>query len=375
VNKKVKELERQQKEKLDTVRGSYRQQLVNAIQKIAGEYKAYYDELLSGKSGRHDLRIKELKEKLMEQERMMEIQTMRMEELTAQLDELRAQELEEEPSPIPGVSLEEAEEMRTAIASLQTQLSNTSAQLAAKEDSEKKLAHLLNSTKKELETERGKVAQFKRDMEGLKRKTKAEQEKAVRLAESQRAALEKEMKEKMEKAQKEAALGAERESEQVGLQSKAAMELERERSRLREQELLSQQSVAQPQMRGEGELEAELARLQLADTRHREQIDRLKRELERVNRVWSTKLAIMQKNFHALRDESFLRSTLQRQAATLHHATLGYAVNSYYHREEVSTGMTAAESAGAVSPLNTKEDDGLSLPPPPSPSQSDTAIS
>ena len=52
------------------------------------------------------------------------------------------------------------------------------------------------------------------------------------------------------------------------------MELERERSRLREQELLSQQSVAQPQMRGEGELEAELARLQLADTRHREQIDR-----------------------------------------------------------------------------------------------------
>ena len=61
------------------------------------------------------------------------------------------------------------------------------------------------------------------------------------------------------------------------MQSKAAMELERERSQLREQELLSQQSVAQPpheQMRGEGELEAELARLQLADTRHREQIDR-----------------------------------------------------------------------------------------------------
>ena len=32
-------------------------------------------------------------------------------------------------------------------------------------------------------------------------------------------------------------------------------------------------------------------------------------------------------SFHALRDESFLRSTLQRQAATLHHATLGYAVS------------------------------------------------
>ena len=32
-------------------------------------------------------------------------------------------------------------------------------------------------------------------------------------------------------------------------------------------------------------------------------------------------------SFHALRDESFLRSSLQRQAATLHHATLGYAVS------------------------------------------------
>ena len=42
-------------------------------------------------------------------------------------------------------------------------------------------AHLLNSTKKELETEKGKVAQLKRDMEGLKRKSKAEQEKAARL--------------------------------------------------------------------------------------------------------------------------------------------------------------------------------------------------
>ena len=55
------------------------------------------------------------------------------------------------------------------------------------------------------------------------------------------------------------------------------MELERKRSRLREKELLSrQQSVAQPQaeQRGEGELEAELARLQLADTRQREEIVR-----------------------------------------------------------------------------------------------------
>lgn len=42
-------------------------------------------------------------------------------------------------------------------------------------------AQQLSTTAKELENEKGKVAQLKRDMEGLKKKSKAEQEKAARL--------------------------------------------------------------------------------------------------------------------------------------------------------------------------------------------------
>ena len=42
-------------------------------------------------------------------------------------------------------------------------------------------AQQLNATTKELENEKGKVAQIKRDMEGLKKKSRAEQEKAARL--------------------------------------------------------------------------------------------------------------------------------------------------------------------------------------------------
>ena len=34
-------------------------------------------------------------------------------------------------------------------------------------------------------------------------------------------------------------------------------------------------------------------------------------------------------SFHALKDECFLRHSLQRQSATLHHATVGYAVCIY----------------------------------------------
>ena len=51
---------------------------------------------------------------------------------------------QEEPPSIPSISLEEAEELRSAIVSLETQLSETLVQLAAKEDSEKKLSKSVN---------------------------------------------------------------------------------------------------------------------------------------------------------------------------------------------------------------------------------------
>lgn len=47
---------------MDQLRKTYQTQLDNAIRQIAGQYKAYYDELLHGKTGRHDLVIKNLKE-------------------------------------------------------------------------------------------------------------------------------------------------------------------------------------------------------------------------------------------------------------------------------------------------------------------------
>lgn len=34
-------------------------------------------------------------------------------------------------------------------------------------------------------------------------------------------------------------------------------------------------------------------------------------------------------SFHALKDEAFIRHSLQRQAAALHHATVGYTVSCH----------------------------------------------
>ena len=42
----------------------------------------------------------------------------------------------------------------------------------------------------------------------------------------------------------------------------------------------------------------------------------------------SLSLSLSLSSFHALRDECYIRHSLQRQSAALHHATVGYAVNA-----------------------------------------------
>ncbi|ESP01192.1 hypothetical protein LOTGIDRAFT_238311 [Lottia gigantea] len=58
------------------------------------------------------------------------------------------------------------------------------------------------------------------------------------------------------------------------------------------------------------------------------EISRLKKEIERIHKTWEKKFAILQQSLHALKDESYLRQTLQRQAANLHQAAVSYAVDS-----------------------------------------------
>ena len=68
---------------------------------------------------------------------------------------------------------------------------------------------------------------------------------------------------------------AEQEADRKRMQDQAAMELERGRSRRREEEFLVQQSTTAPPAMEEGELQAEVARLQLLEDKQRNEIRRL----------------------------------------------------------------------------------------------------
>ena len=73
----------------------------------------------------------------------------------------------------------------------------------------------------------------------------------------------------------QAADEAQREADRQHMQDQAAMELERERGRHREEEFLAQQSTTGPPAMEEGELQAEVARLQLLEDKQRNEIRRL----------------------------------------------------------------------------------------------------
>ncbi|KAL9967019.1 hypothetical protein ACROYT_G025174 [Oculina patagonica] len=82
--------------------------------------------------------------------------------------------------------------------------------------------------------------------------------------------------------------------------------------------------LEKPQL-NESEKDELLRKLQKLEKKQKSEILRLQKELDRVNKTWEMKVTILQQTLHALKDESFLRTSLQRQAARLQQAAVVYA--------------------------------------------------
>ncbi|XP_059585060.1 uncharacterized protein C10orf67 homolog, mitochondrial isoform X3 [Alligator mississippiensis] len=71
---------------------------------------------------------------------------------------------------------------------------------------------------------------------------------------------------------------------------------------------------------------AEIEKLRKSEGRERQHIESLKKEVEHVNRSWAKKFEILKKSLHAIKNEMFLRQSLQRQSASFNHATFSQTV-------------------------------------------------
>lgn len=57
----------------------------------------------------------------------------------------------------------------------------------------------------------------------------------------------------------------------------------------------------------------------------------LTKNLTRADKAWSAKYKILEANFHAIKDESYVRKYLEKQSTMLSHATLNYAPQTNTH--------------------------------------------
>ncbi|XP_066545248.1 uncharacterized protein C10orf67 homolog, mitochondrial [Amia ocellicauda] len=322
MNEKVLALERQHKEKVAVLRKCYQQQLSDALVVLRTSYKKYY----SRKDGndqfsdtRQTIRLHELINEVQEKNALIE-------SLSAQLKEYEEKELEQmhqQPDEDPEKErlTNENENLQNEIDTLHVEIERLGDSLSC---SQKQLEHL-GPNFRMLEEKAGKD-------EITIRKLQAENGKLSTELEGEKKACKNMLKKMKEDMEKEIESFQQSIKEQTLAQQdskKKLAETEKEKQALIQQEEMLRRATQQKSATsGDQELLAQFEQSQKIEKQQRRQIESLKMQLDRANRTWEKKFEILKQSFHAIKDEMFLRQTLQRQAATLHHTSISYVIDT-----------------------------------------------
>ncbi|XP_072525579.1 uncharacterized protein C10orf67 homolog, mitochondrial [Salminus brasiliensis] len=304
INYKVKALENHYKEKITVLRNSYRQQLSDAIEVIKASYKTGEAvEAVPDATGRVQDLLSELQEK-----------DLKIECLREQLNEYE----EQARLKISSKPADDAEKawLRTENAklidnldSLHVEMEQIQQALEAKDQTLEDLALDISQLKSKAEDDSKALQKLVSENEKLKVQLDVEKEAGRKQMTQLQQEMEKEI-ESIEKSRKEKLM-----SERLA---------DQERHRERELNAQKDQRAAAPVEA----LAEELERLRNEGKLQKQHIDRLQKLIAMTNRAWEKKFEILQQSFHAIKDEMFLRQSLQRQAAVLHQASVRYTMDA-----------------------------------------------
>ncbi|XP_051734980.1 uncharacterized protein C10orf67 homolog, mitochondrial isoform X4 [Ctenopharyngodon idella] len=287
MNDKIKNLENCYKEKLSVLRRSYQQQLSDAMQVIKASYKNKEDMVCDVTDGRVKDLLNELQEK-----------NLRIECISEQLKkyEIGTEGVED---PEKSRLKSENEKLKDNIDFLHVELEEIHRALESKEQS---LALNLEQLKSEADDSKKALQKLAGEHEQLKMQLNFEKESGREKI--------KQLKEEMKK--EIACIEASR------LKEKAATEIEKQkRGEPTTMELL-----------GDAELVQKIKDHRKTEAVLKKEIERLNKQLCMSNQVWEKKFEILRQSFHAIKDEMFLRQTLQRQEAILHNASVSFAMDA-----------------------------------------------
>ncbi|XP_048580319.1 uncharacterized protein C10orf67, mitochondrial isoform X2 [Nematostella vectensis] len=359
VNDRILDLEKVHEERIQVVRRSYRQQLADAISEISSQHKIYYNKKRKQESAKYTEKLKkaqddeEAKKKAnQQQESLLEMMKMQMREAQERADAQVREALERVPSPSSVATDPEIYELRDEVAKLETTLDEALSELEDKENENRRLTTDLEDLTDQLEQERKRITQLKKELSDALLSAEQDRNRMKAEMERQRLALQNEMETRIQETKKNNRIKknwsqrlnapnvlaeSQKQAEEMkrlhqeSLAKQEALEKQRLAASLKAQTAVTYQSykpsLLNKESLGDSEKDEMLKKLKSLEKKQRAEILRLQRELDRVNKTWEMKVTILQQTMHALRDESFLRTSLQRQAARLQHAAVVYASN------------------------------------------------
>lgn len=327
VNKRIVDMEASHQQRVEVVRRSYKTQLANSLCKLSKDYHHFYGNKDAMVEASHKQKLKEM-EKHQEMMRRNELAQKEMFEiLKMQMDEASKTKEVEIPSRKSSVVsatlyLEEIDELKKSMRDYESRIDYLEDTLDETCTENRKLLFNLDDVQSKLREEEKKSATLNSIIESLKDKMEKERQHAKdRLAE-QKENLKREMDKKMHALQSKHAEEADKQ-----LQITKSLEAERLK-RQKEQEEQRIKALMEKHEKEKAVVEppqdTDMSRLQLIEKRQRAEIARLNKEIERTNKLSAMKVKILNEHIHSLKDEMFLRTTLQRQTAKMKHATLTY---------------------------------------------------
>nr|XP_034308659.1 uncharacterized protein C10orf67, mitochondrial isoform X10 [Crassostrea gigas] len=348
INEKVRELERIHEDRVTTVRRAFRQQLSDAIARVAVLYNKNLESKIKKEKrkqeegqGKHDEKYKEMQATIQRNETVIQMLKMQL----AQFQQRRNSEVEsiEElsvKSKSPEVN-EEFEALKEECDGLHRRVDRLEEALDIKENENLSLSEQINELNNNLEKEKIMVEQLKYEADETKKlaeKEKQSSKNQMALENSdlakQKQEMQRMMEEQIRRAKEEAENAKHEEAKSLKEAESSKLKLLMDQKKLLEQELMQAPSFTQyhkserKKNNTKTQEEVDVEKYRKVEQKLKDEILRLKKEIERIHRTWEKKFAILQQSLHALKDESYIRQTLQRQAAALHHAAVSYAVDT-----------------------------------------------
>eukprot|EP00105_Crassostrea_gigas_P026487 XP_011447470.1 PREDICTED: uncharacterized protein C10orf67, mitochondrial isoform X8 [Crassostrea gigas] len=362
INEKVRELERIHEDRVTTVRRAFRQQLSDAIARVAVLYNKNLESKIKKEKrkqeegqGKHDEKYKEMQATIQRNETVIQMLKMQL----AQFQQRRNSEVEspdissDRPSnttagsPVPSLIEElsvkskspevneEFEALKEECDGLHRRVDRLEEALDIKENENLSLSEQINELNNNLEKEKIMVEQLKYEADETKKLAEKEKQSSKNQmaleAEAlnsdlakQKQEMQRMMEEQIRRAKEEAENAKHEEAKSLKEAESSKLKLLMDQKKLLEQELMQERKKNNTKTQEEVDVE----KYRKVEQKLKDEILRLKKEIERIHRTWEKKFAILQQSLHALKDESYIRQTLQRQAAALHHAAVSYAVDT-----------------------------------------------